>query len=112
MGADNISKKTDANPVKALEGAVSGVQLNTASGQPGAPSTIFIRGRNSYNSGTQPLYVIDGIPIESSTMGIRSREGASVSPLATLNSADIVSITVLKDATATSIYGARAGKRW
>lgn len=44
-------------------------------------------------------------------MGIRSREGASVSPLATLNSADIVSITVLKDATATSIYGARAGKR-
>ena len=108
LGADNISKKTDANPVKALEGAVSGVQLNTASGQPGAPSTIFIRGRNSYNSGTQPLYVIDGIPIESSTMGIRSREGASVSPLATLNSADIVSITVLKDATATSIYGARA----
>ena len=108
LGADNISKKTDANPVKALEGAVSGVQLNTASGQPGAPSTIFIRGRNSYNSGTQPLYVIDGIPIESSTMGMRSREGASVSPLATLNSADIVSITVLKDATATSIYGARA----
>ncbi|MFR3331789.1 MAG: SusC/RagA family TonB-linked outer membrane protein [Odoribacter splanchnicus] len=108
LGRENIINKTEANPIKALEGSVSGLQLNTSSGQPGAPSTIFIRGRNSYNSGTQPLYVIDGVPIESRTMGVRNSESASISPLATLNSADIESITVLKDATATSIYGARA----
>ena len=108
LGRENIINKTEANPIKALEGSVSGLQLNTSSGQPGAPSTIFIRGRNSYNSGTQPLYVIDGVPIESGTMGIRASESAAISPLATLNSADIESITVLKDATATSIYGARA----
>lgn len=108
LGADGIVNKTDANVIKALEGTVAGVQLNTSSGQPGAPSTIFIRGRNSYNSGTQPLYVIDGVPIESNTMGMRKAENASISPLATLNASDIESMTVLKDATATSIYGARA----
>lgn len=108
VGSDKINKKTDANPIKALEGTVAGLQLNVGSGQPGAPTTIFIRGRNSYNSGTQPLYVIDGIPMESATMGMRNSEGQNMSPLATLNPNDIESMTVLKDATATSIYGARA----
>ena len=54
------------------------------------------------------MYVIDGVPIESSTMGMRQGEGQSLSPLATINPNDIESMTVLKDATATSIYGARA----
>ena len=96
------------NPIKALEGTVPGLQMTTGTGQPGAPATIFIRGRNSLNSGTQPLYVIDGVPYQSGTVGIRSNEGVQVSPLATLNPDDIESYTVLKDATATSIYGARA----
>jgi len=108
VGAENISQKTDANPIKALEGTVPGVQLNVSSGQPGAPATIFIRGRNSLNSGTQPLYVIDGVPVTASAMGMRSSEDMSVSPLSTLSPSDIESMTVLKDATATSIYGARA----
>nr|WP_314755082.1 TonB-dependent receptor [uncultured Prevotella sp.] len=103
-----ISNKTDANPIKALEGSVPGLQLNVSSGQPGAPATIFIRGRNSLNSSTQPLYVVDGVPYSSDAVGIRSREGQEVSPLASLNPNDIESINVLKDATATSIYGARA----
>ena len=89
LGRENIINKTEANPIKALEGSVSGLQLNTSSGQPGAPSTIFIRGRNSYNSGTQPLYVIDGVPIERGTMGIRASESAALSPIATLNYDDI-----------------------
>lgn len=108
VGAENISPKTDANPIKALEGTVPGVQLNVSSGQPGAPATVFIRGRNSLNSGTQPLYVVDGVPVTAATMGMRSSESASLSPLSTLSPSDIESMTVLKDATATSIYGARA----
>ena len=59
VATDKIVNKTDANPIKALEGTVPGLQMNIASGQPGAPATIFIRGRNSINSGTQPLYIVD-----------------------------------------------------
>lgn len=108
MNGDKIANKTDANPIKALDGAVPGLQLTTESGQPGAPATIFIRGRNSLNSGTQPLYVVDGVTYSSDVVGIRTDEGQAISPLASLNANDIESITVLKDATATSIYGARA----
>ena len=108
VGSKDIADKTDANPIKALEGTVPGLQMNVSSGQPGAPATIFIRGRNSLNSGTQPLYVIDGVPVTAETMGMRSSESQSLSPLSTLSPSDIESMTVLKDATATSIYGARA----
>ncbi len=108
VATDKIINKTDANPIKALEGTVAGLQLNVASGQPGAPANIFIRGRNSINSGTQPLYIVDGVPYNSATVGVRSDEGQETSPLANLNANDIESMTVLKDATATSIYGARA----
>lgn len=108
VNKENISNKFEPNPIKNLQGIVPGLQMNTSSGQPGAPSTVFIRGRNSLNSGTQPLYVIDGVPIESDSHGIRSMEGQEVSALSSISSDDIESITVLKDATATSIYGARA----
>jgi TonB-linked SusC/RagA family outer membrane protein len=108
VGSKTITNKTDANPIKALDGTVPGLQLTNESGQPGAPATIFIRGRNSLNSGTQPLYVVDGVAFSSDVVGIRSDEGQEISPLANLNSNDIESVSVLKDATATSIYGARA----
>ena len=108
VSSKTIANKTDANPIKALDGSVSGLQLTMESGQPGAPATIFIRGRNSLNSGTQPLYVVDGVTYSSDVVGIRAEEGQEISPLANLNANDIETITVLKDATATSIYGARA----
>lgn len=108
IGEAQIGNKIDVNPIKALEGTVPGLQMNIGSGQPGAPATIFIRGRNSLNSGTQPLYVIDGVAFDNDAVGIRWDEGQETSPLSTLNAADIESMTVLKDATATSIYGARA----
>lgn len=108
ISSSQIDTKNDANPIKSLEGAVPGLQMNISSGQPGAPANIFVRGRNSLNSGTQPLYVVDGVPYFADAIGIRSDEGQEVSPLASLNANDIESITVLKDATATSIYGARA----
>lgn len=103
-----IGNKNDPNPIKSLEGTVPGLQMNIGSGQPGAPASIYIRGRNSLNSGTQPLYVIDGVPFNNDAIGIRSDEGQTTSPLSTINAADISNITVLKDATATAIYGARA----
>ena len=84
-----IANKTDANPIKALDGAVPGLHLTMESGQPGAPATIFIRGRNSLNSSTQPLYVVDGVPYTSDVVGIRSDEGQEISPLASLNANDI-----------------------
>jgi len=105
---DVLAARIDANPINALQGNVAGLQMNLGSGQPGAPSTVFIRGRNSINSGTQPLYIIDGVPIETENVGIRSDEGQTLTPLSTLNAEDIETITVLKDATSTSIYGARA----
>lgn len=108
IGDRQIGNKVDPNPIKSLEGTVAGLQMNIGSGQPGAPASIFIRGCNSLNSGTQPLYVIDGVPFDNDVAGIRAYEGQEVSPLSTLNAADIESMTVLKDATATSIYGARA----
>ncbi len=108
VGKGIVDKRVDANPIKSLEGTVPGLQLSTTSGQPGAPQTIFIRGRNSINSGTQPLYIIDGIPFNADPVGARMSEGVVLSPLANLNSSDIENITVLKDATATSIYGSRA----
>ncbi|MBK5720293.1 TonB-dependent receptor [Dysgonomonas sp. Marseille-P4677] len=108
IGQANIEARNDANAIKSLDGVVPGLQMNIGSGQPGAPANVFIRGRNSINSGTQPLYVIDGIPVSSDIMGTRKDEGQELSPLSTLSSSDIESITVLKDATATSIYGARA----
>lgn len=108
VGSDKIANKFEANPINALQGNVPGVQMNLGSGQPGAPATVFIRGRNSLNSGTQPLYVVDGVAIESGTVGMREKEGQTLTPLSTLNAEDIESVTVLKDATATSIYGARA----
>jgi TonB-linked SusC/RagA family outer membrane protein len=108
VDSKRIGNKVDPNPIKSLEGTVPGLQMNISSGQPGAPATIFIRGRNSVNSGTQPLYVIDGVAFDNDAVGIRSDEGQTTSPLSTLNAQDIESMTVLKDATATSIYGARA----
>jgi TonB-linked SusC/RagA family outer membrane protein len=108
VSAKKIGNKVDPNPIKSLEGTVAGLQMNIGSGQPGAPATIYIRGRNSLNSGTQPLYVIDGVAFDNDAVGIRSDEGQTTSPLSTLNAQDIESMTVLKDATATSIYGARA----
>lgn len=108
IAASSITKLNDSNPIKALEGSVPGLQMNIGSGQPGAPANIFIRGKNSFNSGTQPLYIIDGVAFNADPVGVRATEGQTMSPLSTLNASDIESMTVLKDATATSIYGARA----
>ena len=110
IGEDVLSKKTDANFVKALEGSVPGVQMNNSSSMPGVWGSIYVRGRGSLNSGTQPLYVIDGMPIDSDTdkNSLNSESNNQLDPMSTLNPSDIENITVLKDAAATAIYGSRA----
>jgi TonB-linked SusC/RagA family outer membrane protein len=109
--SNDLSRRADANVMKSLEGTVAGLQVNSISGIPGAFAATTIRGIGSMNSGTEPLYVIDGIPLYTDKLGYYSTAGngdMSSSPISNINPNDIESITVLKDATATSIYGARA----
>ena len=109
VGKDVLAKKTDANFVKALEGAVPGIQMNNSTSMPGIWGSIYVRGRGSLNSGTQPLYVIDGMPVDSDTddNSLTYSTNNTIDPMSSLNPADIESITVLKDAAATAIYGSR-----
>ncbi|WP_257666474.1 TonB-dependent receptor [Parapedobacter tibetensis] len=89
---------------QALQGRVSGVFLIQNSGQPGAGSTIRIRGGNSITGSNEPLYVIDGVPVY-----VSPNDATSLNPLNTISPADIESMEVLKDASATAIYGSRGG---
>ncbi len=91
---------------EALKGRVAGVTVAASSGTPGSVQVVRIRGRSSITAGNDPLYVIDGIPMVSNNVSATS-SGSSFSPLAAMNSNNIKSITVLKDATASATYGAR-----
>ena len=91
-------------------GAVAGLDATASSGQPGAPINIRIRGGNSINGGNEPLYVIDGVLIYNSseaTNAGNSVAGTNFNPLASINPSDIESIEVLKDVSASAIYGSR-----
>ncbi|AOC96037.1 TonB dependent receptor [Flavobacterium anhuiense] len=105
----NLSQVTSSAD-NLLRGAVAGVVVTQSSGRPGASSSVRIRGGNSITAGNEPLYVVDGILIyndnNNSSAGV-TYAGASVNVLSTINPADIESIEVLKDASATAIYGSR-----
>ncbi|OAV66773.1 Outer membrane cobalamin receptor protein, SusC/RagA family [Bacteroidales bacterium Barb4] len=93
-----------------LSGAVAGLNVSQTSGQPGAASTIRIRGGNSITGGNDPLYVIDGFIVYNDPTATRTGAGkgdAGLNPLASINTGDIESIEVLKDVSATAIYGSR-----
>ena len=94
--------------VKSLEGKVAGVRVGSSIGDPGADQNILIRGIGSINGSTQPLYVIDGVPVLANSDGYMSSDIKSQSILASLNPNDIESMTILKDAAAASLYGSRA----
>jgi iron complex outermembrane receptor protein len=102
VGSDDFNKGAIANPQELLIGKVPGVVINTNSGQPGTGSQIRIRGGSSLSATNDPLIVIDGLPLSN-----RGQAGMS-NPLASINPNDIESFTVLKDASATAIYGSRA----
>ena len=100
--ADELTQLPVTNVAQGLQARVSGVQISQNSGAPGGNISVRIRGTNSINGSSEPLYVIDGIQI-SNGGGIND-----VSPLSTINPNDIESVEVLKDASASAIYGARA----
>lgn len=93
----------------ALQGQAAGIQVTSAGGVPGAPVRVLIRGTNSLTSGTEPLWIIDGMPISNPITGFANGQGGAMaqSPLANINPNDIESIEILKDAAATAIYGSR-----
>lgn len=91
---------------QALQGKVAGLQISQASGTPGSIQDIRIRGVSSFASSNEPLYVIDGVPVNNSNAG-GNANASSLNPLASISAQDIKSITVLKDASATAQYGAR-----
>lgn len=107
VGSD-VLEKTPANSFEqALQGATAGLQVESTSGQPGSVSQVRIRGIGSMSASSTPLYVIDGVAISSSSVSeVADDYGAN--PLSNLNPSDIESISVLKDASAASLYGSRA----
>ncbi|MBT9395254.1 SusC/RagA family TonB-linked outer membrane protein [Hymenobacter sp. NST-14] len=109
-----FNKGTFTSPDQLIQGRVSGVQVSSNSGQPGGPATIRIRGNSAVTGSGQPLYVVDGVPLDGRTArpGLVAAgdfgAGADSNPLNFLNPDDVESVTVLKDASATAIYGSRA----
>ena len=93
MKSDKLELRQVSDVTNALAGAVAGVQIQSSNGQPGTSATVRVRGVGSINAGTTPLYVVDGVPFDGD--------------LSSINTADIESLTVLKDAASTALYGAR-----
>ena len=98
IGAEEIAKLPVASVDQALQGKVPGVQISTTSGEPGGSPNILIRGVSSITGGAQPLIVIDGFPVSNAD---------GTNPLNAIDPRDIESVDVLKDASATAIYGSR-----
>ena len=91
--AETIEKRQVSNVTNALSGAIAGVQITSSNGQPGVSATVRVRGVGSLNAGNDPLYVVDGMPFDGD--------------ISSINPADIESMSVLKDAAASALYGAR-----
>lgn len=100
--SEDFNRGMITNPVDLLQGKVAGVNITSTSGEPGANQNVIIRGIGSLRSGTQPLYVLDGFLLDNGSTGV------ATNPLSFLNPNDIESIDVLKDASATALYGSRA----
>jgi iron complex outermembrane receptor protein len=100
LKAENFNRGIINAPQQLLQGKVAGVNVTSASGEPGAIQGITVRGPGGLRTGSTPLFVVDGLPLDNSSTG-------GGDPLNFLNSQDIETIDVLKDASATAIYGAR-----
>lgn len=109
---EELNSTAPSNVLSAMQGKLAGVNVTQNDGAPGAGISLRIRGSNSFLGGTEPLYVIDGVPFNnnnsgSTPAGLRDDEKQTVNALSFLNPNDIESIDVLKDASATAIYGSR-----
>lgn len=111
--SDVMTELSVTSADKALQGNAPGLLTQASSGQPGAGQRIVIRGIGSINAGTEPLWIVDGVPVATGNYGLLTSTGETTysdnsNALAGINPNDIETVTVLKDAAATSIYGARA----
>ncbi len=100
--SESFNRGVISSPAGLIAGKVAGVQISSNGGAPGTSNTIKIRGGSSLSASNTPLYVIDGVPISNNV------PGGTLDPLNSINPNDIESFTVLKDASATAIYGSRA----
>ncbi len=111
IDAKTMEKQPVSNPLAAMQGYLSGVNIVQTTGVPGSGYSIEIRGRNFINGVSDPLYIVDGVPFGSQSLGSARLAdqivGENISPLNAINPNDIESIEVLKDADATAIYGSR-----
>jgi TonB-linked SusC/RagA family outer membrane protein len=114
VSAQSIAEQPVTNVLSALSGQAAGVFVQTANGLPGGNINIQIRGQGSITAGNNPLYVIDGVPFNATVGSLSSLSilstgaiNGQISPFNTLNPSDIESISILKDADATAIYGSR-----
>lgn len=109
--SEDFNQGVIQSPEQLIQGKTAGVQISESSGEPGAGIAIRIRGNNSIRSGNNPLFVVDGVPLTSGAAPAINVEGVGGgtprNPLSFLNPNDIESISVLKDASATAIYGSR-----
>ncbi|HEY4155258.1 MAG TPA: TonB-dependent receptor [Puia sp.] len=109
---DELMKSNPVSMEQGLQGKVAGVQVLQNDGAPGAGISVQIRGSNSFLGGTEPLYVVDGIPFNGDNSSVtptalQPNEVQTINALSFINPADIESIEILKDASATAIYGSR-----
>lgn len=108
--SDEITISRNTNVTDALSGKVAGLQIQATSGDPGSTSSVVIRGFGSINGSNQPLYVVDGVPLQNSSLDLSTEAGHAISTsgISNIASDDIESMTVLKGAAATALYGSRA----
>lgn len=107
---DILSGNPSASINQALQGRMAGVVVNQNDGAPGTGISIQIRGTNSFSTSSQPLYIVDGVPFDTASMptsGANNNNNQTSNALSLINPHDIESIEVLKDASATAIYGSR-----
>ena len=109
----DMNKSIASSPVEMVQGRVPGVNVTQNNGEPGGGMTVRVRGSNSIRSGQEPLYVVDGIPLDNTNLtptggtAAGYGSGGNKNPLGFINPEDIETIDILKDASSTAIYGAR-----
>ena len=110
IDAKQVSTVREANVVNSLSGKVAGIQVSKTSGGPESSSRVVLRGNSSLQKDNQPLFVVDGVPIDNTTFGGASQWGGLDygSPISDINPDDIESMTVLKGPNAAALYGSRA----
>ena len=113
LTTEDMNKATASSPVEMMQGRVSGVNITQNNGEPGSGMSVRIRGSNSIRSGQEPLYVVDGVPLDNTDLTPEGGGsagyggGSNKNPLSFINPDDIETIDILKDASSTAIYGSR-----